>query len=1509
MLVGGMQPAHADDFIEQLGQWFGGKQKPAAVQDEPVDEPEPNRPPRDIREPDAIDQRLSAAAPVQRQFSRIRRAIDDGAVSEAADALHQILAEPIDTPLWDESAGRPRTSKNWARELLAGLPPAERDRVIDARAAAAAAALQQAQRSGQAEPLWSVAQRFPLNSEGHRAAVLWGQTQLAAGRPQTVRRMLDGMQPLLDLVAVDTRDRLARLDRQSADALDRLRGSGPDLGLDDDAAAAVVPLPLWEQPALLGNIGEAVDNLEFDLESQRLPRMPLAEPVVAGSRLVWRDLNSLHAASIADGTGWSSVQDDSFIRTIAKLGRDSRTADYQRSRLLDASGGDQSAIATHLYRDSTFSNLSTDRRHIYSVVDEVRLELAQMPLNNRRELTIERDSSGRYESNRLVARDLRTGRVVWELGGADRRDVFDRPLAGDYFFGPPLPLERKLYAVVERDGEIALQVIDAATGQPLWRQPLASADRSVALSPSRRQWASRPVLAGGLIVVQTHQGWVVAIDRQMREVAWTARVLPESEGRNEYGMHMEVESLGEAWQPAPLIVREGLIYITRLARTTSYSATTPPTVYVLDAATGQLAYRVARDSRYDDLVCLCGFDGARPIFAGRGRLVAFEPPEWTPRIGPPQPVARDAEVLDSPVASRAWSRELPDGSEIVGRPQQIERRLYVPVGGDELWTYNLDASPGDGPAERRAWLGRLPLGNLTLVQTEADRSSWRLASQSTAGVSLMATERELQLDPASIDLTRASAEDFSQLLSVAIAVGEPDTLRQVVAAAIARLPSIDRGTFDLVVRAVQRLDQIGQRVDQRQLQTLLRSADRSQSRLALTRVSMSQSGDSFAAIRLLLELADDQSILQPLIETDGRAERGSAWWVRELRTRAAALPDAERAELDRVLKAKLQQSDSDLAILIAEAGLIPDSLTTIARRWLLDGRDREADRLLATLASELRRPGHDRDTRYDAAIAMIRSQATRRRFGPVDSAASLAASQVSAASGLNGQGLGGQGLGRQGLGGLGDETTPAQPFPDAWRPESIRVRTAAARRQWGMERSVVPVRRHQALPSLLATAFQHDDSSNRVFAFDGGTGRMLGDFGLPDDEAKIAVQLTVDRDLLLVEMPHSVLAVDGSTFKTLWTHRREPNLTDARVSPFSSVTLQPLNQPQRHSSRSPQPGIIGATATRVILREGRELVALDRWTGRPAWTRPQSLTGRVDVSDSGVFLYETRTPEGRISRNAGPIRWLRGSDGQPYDLVLGETDRHGRRRSLTWAEAAGRHVVGLIGGHASERPRLVAYTLEPIDGVADRLQLAADWERPIPTASIPGTLQVDDLNPKLVYIADAQLVFVDVATGETRRGDPITSLKNERGRMRVHLARDADRFYLAVDDNSGNNRSGYLATATDSIRVSGQIAAIDAKSAEVLWQSSVPSSYLLTGQVPGTPFLIFLDSRMRKIEGQTLWRLSTRLVDKRDGSVVLLDQRDVTDRSGPGRVAYRFGEDLLEMKLQQSRLLITNGAD
>src|SRR5262249_34263476 len=136
-----------------------------------------------------------------------------------------------------------------------------------------------------------------------------------------------------------------------------------------------------------------------------------------------------------------------------------------------------------------------------------------------------------HQQNSLLAFDLTTGRLVWELPGKPKERRAD--LEGSHFLGAPLPVGDQLYVRTEKARQARLVCIAQAppphpgrpdrvivTPQVAWTLKLAEVRDPVTRDLNRRVHAVPLAHDGGILVCPTHAGTVLGVDVVARTVLW-----------------------------------------------------------------------------------------------------------------------------------------------------------------------------------------------------------------------------------------------------------------------------------------------------------------------------------------------------------------------------------------------------------------------------------------------------------------------------------------------------------------------------------------------------------------------------------------------------------------------------------------------------------------------------------------------------------------------------------------------------------------------------------------------------------------------------------------------------------------------------------------------------------------------------------------------------------------------------------------------------------------------------
>ena len=122
-------------------------------------------------------------------------------------------------------------------------------------------------------------------------------------------------------------------------------------------------------------------------------------------------------------------------------------------------------------------------------------------------------------SSRIRAYNLTSGKLVWEQGlKSDAKQ--DKELQETYFLGPPVPMAGKLYLLTEKNQELRLICMEAATGKLLQVQQLATTRDKMQADVTRRTEAAHLAYSEGILVCPTNAGAVLGVDLLSNSLVW-----------------------------------------------------------------------------------------------------------------------------------------------------------------------------------------------------------------------------------------------------------------------------------------------------------------------------------------------------------------------------------------------------------------------------------------------------------------------------------------------------------------------------------------------------------------------------------------------------------------------------------------------------------------------------------------------------------------------------------------------------------------------------------------------------------------------------------------------------------------------------------------------------------------------------------------------------------------------------------------------------------------------------
>ena len=263
------------------------------------------------------------------------------------------------------------------------------------------------------------------------------------------------------------------------------------------------------------------------------PGLPGFVPIAVAGKIIYRGPDGLHAL---DGETGKEVW-----RHVPPPGRPSLCLasvlkdDNQRLQVLDQWLPKYAGLPGLPDENAALGTLSSDARHVFYVEDVpvpahpndvIALQQPQGPQGIGHPFFSSLEET--LYHNRLRAVDALTGEFRWEVGVWDRAAPPLRPEFTDVFFlGPPLPVGRRLFALVEqtapdlkKNKEIILLCLDPDTGRLLWSQQIAAAADPLWVDAARHMQPVQLAYGDGVLVCPTNTGSVIAIDPLTHDILW-----------------------------------------------------------------------------------------------------------------------------------------------------------------------------------------------------------------------------------------------------------------------------------------------------------------------------------------------------------------------------------------------------------------------------------------------------------------------------------------------------------------------------------------------------------------------------------------------------------------------------------------------------------------------------------------------------------------------------------------------------------------------------------------------------------------------------------------------------------------------------------------------------------------------------------------------------------------------------------------------------------------------------
>jgi outer membrane protein assembly factor BamB len=403
--------------------------------------------------------------------------------------------------------------------------------------------------------------------------------------------------------------------------------------------------PMSENDETIHLVAQAADH---EVKRARNAVLPGFFPIAAGGKLIFRSYSGVQAADLRTGKlAWEQPANWSLEKLIS----DSRKKFALKQWMGMYTGGGNQHI---IYENSTVGTLSTDNSLVYAV-DDLALPphpafMQQFQWGGQPSFMELNDAVHHSE---LMAIELETGKLKWQVGGRGEKGE----LNDCFFLGPPLPLGGKLYAMVEKNSELRLVCLAAATGELQWAQTLAAVRDRLTGDVGRRVHAAHLAYGDGILVCPTNAGAILGVDLLTHSLVWAKPYregtppAPEQQfpngmvrfggGRGVMVMPQYNQHLSPDWKSSTPVVRDGKVVFT---------APDGSSIYCLNLRDGGTVWKV---NRSDDLY-LAG------VYHGKVLLVGKQ----------------NCRALDLADGKQLWAREtgVPSGYGVAG-----EKLYYLPL--------------------------------------------------------------------------------------------------------------------------------------------------------------------------------------------------------------------------------------------------------------------------------------------------------------------------------------------------------------------------------------------------------------------------------------------------------------------------------------------------------------------------------------------------------------------------------------------------------------------------------------------------------------------------------------------------------------------------------------------------------------------------------------------------------------------------------------------------------------
>jgi outer membrane protein assembly factor BamB len=335
---------------------------------------------------------------------------------------------------------------------------------------------------------------------------------------------------------------------------------------------------VWQVPTTVPGPWQPVwDRWQQELRAQGALPWPAAQPLQTGSAVVVRTTTDLRSVSADSGQLLWRIPNDAW--RVATNESSPVEMDGRRWMLIEQSG--RRALS-----DTLTAGLASDGERVFAIQDA---QSQGLPLGFNAVRNFEETREGPSPTNVLLALHRATGDLVWRAGGSSQLSV--EGLAEEFFCGVPTFVDDLALVLSQRQTELQLHALRAATGSPLWSVTLGDVPRPLLADPLRQRTGCPVVLDRGLLLCPTASGALVAVDLLTRTPRWAYRYrvnLREQvyRPRGESTAYLP-DCWWDAWRGVNLSSQRGTVVL---------ASPESNELHAIDLTTGALRWKVPRKS-------------------------------------------------------------------------------------------------------------------------------------------------------------------------------------------------------------------------------------------------------------------------------------------------------------------------------------------------------------------------------------------------------------------------------------------------------------------------------------------------------------------------------------------------------------------------------------------------------------------------------------------------------------------------------------------------------------------------------------------------------------------------------------------------------------------------------------------------------------------------------------------------------------------------------------------------